>query len=483
MGHHSVDALLSAPRQCQDAPSFASPVTRSSISRSNKAFAAIAALAVSAVLVAPALCTVSTAAASVRPMPPARPVRGHFDWQAHPAMHLCWPTFFTPGLLETAPTDMTWSHIFTQQMHAPFVRRSGVRVVGAAAMSAERADRPGQAHRMIVDQLTYVERFIAANSGEFALARSPIELRTLLTQTEKMVFVHQIEGGRRILMDPRDAWYWRSRGVSLITVTHLLHDELGHAAMNIGPMSAIINVVFNGPDLNPAQRQGLTPLGRQAIVALARAGIVVDLAHMAPQALDDALEVCRLNGISPVISHGMYGAIQESERGLSEQQIVKLYQLGGMLSLPIDGHSLDPLNPRIAIPPGLVRGSMDMFRFHVQTVHALLRANATSIVGRPYEQLNDNERTRLAIGWASDWNGWTIHSAPTGRPPASVSSANSASATPVLEVDRVGLAHPGLLPQYWQRLREDGLDMDPLERSLERFVQLWEHARAQTVHP
>jgi microsomal dipeptidase-like Zn-dependent dipeptidase len=388
-------------------------------------------------------------------------------------MHLCWPTFFTPGLLETAPTDMTWDHTFTQQMHAPFVRRSGVRVMGAAAMSAERADRPGQAHRMIVDQLAYVERFVAQNSAQFALARSPTELRYALTQTDKMVFVHQIEGGRRILLDPRDAWFWRSRGVSLVTVMHLLHDELGQAAMNIGPMSAVINVIFNGPDVHASRRPGLTALGRQAIVALAHAGIVVDLSHMAPLALDDALEVCRLHGISPVITHGMYRAIQDSERGLTAQQIIKLYQLGGMLSLPIDGHSLDPLHPTVAIAPGLVPGSMDMFRFHVQTVHALLRANATAIIGRPWEQLTDSERTRLAIGWASDWNGWTPHSAPTGR-----ISAHG----PALEIDRVGLAHPGLLPQHWQRLRQDGLDLDPLERSLERFVQLWEHARAQTEH-
>jgi hypothetical protein len=165
----------------------------------------------------------------------------------------------------------------------------------------------------------------------------------------------------------------------------------------------------------------------------------------------------------------MYRAIQESDRGLTAAQIIEIYRLGGMLSIPVDGNALDPRNPTIPIPEGLVPGTMDMFRFHVETVHRLLRANATTILGRPWEQLTDAERTRLAVGWASDWNGWTVHSRPT---PARAVHGE------VLEIDRVGLAHPGLLPQYWQRLREDGMDFDPLERSLERFVQIWESVRA-----
>jgi hypothetical protein len=30
-------------------------------------------------------------------------------------------------------------------------------------------------------------------------------------------------------------------------------------------------------------------------------------------------------------------------------------------------------------------------------------------------------------------------------------------------VDRVGLAHPGLLPEYWQRLRESGMDIRDID--------------------
>lgn len=408
---------------------------------------------------------------SVAPTTTRAELRGHVDLQAHPAMHMAWPTFFREGMLDAAPTNMTWRHQFTQQVYTPFMKRSGVRLFGAAAMAAERADEPGQAHRLILDQLEQVERWIAAHPADMALARTPQEARRLLTTTDKMVVVHQIEGGRKILLDPRDAWFWRSKGVMLVTVMHLLHDELGHAAFNLGPMSGIINVLWNGIDCRPADaRRGLTARGREAIVELHRAGILVDLSHMHPTTVDDALEVCRQHSIPPIVTHGMYKAIQDSERGLTAAQIVEIYRLGGMVSVPCDGNALDPHQARIPVPAGLERGTMDMYRFHVETVHRLLRDNAQTILGKPWAQASDAERTRLAVGWASDWNGWTNHSRPTPR---------RAVRGPVLEVDRVGLAHPGLLPQYFQRLREDGMDLDPVERSLERFIQIWEQVRRQ----
>lgn len=383
-------------------------------------------------------------------------------------MHMVYPTFFREGLRDEAPTNLTWDHMFDQTVYTPFLRRSGVRVLGSAAMAAEQAVSPGQAHALIVSQLERVERFAAEHADGFVVARTPGEVREALSTSNRMVFVHQIEGGRMVLRDPRDAWFWRSRGVMLVTVIHLLDDDLGQSARNLGHSSGVLNLFLTGIEFHPARSRGLTARGREAIVELARAGIVVDLSHMSPTALDDALAVCRAHGIPPVVTHGMYGAIQASDRGLSAAQIIEIYRLGGMLSIPLDGHSLDPRNPTIPIPEGLVPGTMDMFRFHLETVHRLLRDNATTILGRPWEQLTDAERTRLAVGWASDWNGWTVHSRPT---PARAVPGES------LEIDRVGLAHPGLLPQYWQRLREDGMDFDPLERSLERFVQIWESVR------
>jgi hypothetical protein len=86
--------------------------------------------------------------------------------------------------------------------------------------------------------------------------------------------------------------------------------------------------------------------------------------------------------------------------------------------------------------------------------------------------LRTAERVRLSTGCSSDWNGWTSHAKPV------VGTCRDATATD-LPVDRLGLAHPGLLPGWWQRVEEQGVALAPMERSAERFLQLWAQARAE----
>lgn len=409
--------------------------------------------------------------AATAPVPSATAtgeVRCLIDFQGHPAMHFAWK-FFGKGLKDESPRDLTWQHMFKQVYYAPYFKASGVRIVGAAAMAAERAANPEQARRLILEQIEFVDSFVATHSDDYAIARTPAEARRILATTNKIVIVHQIEGGRKILQKAEDAAFWRRQGVSLITLIHLWDDELGGAAVNPGFVGALINPHGSA---HPRRERGLTERGRNAILELARAGIILDMSHMSPDSLEDALEVCREHEIPPVVTHGMFKPIQDSQRGLTEAQVIEIYKLGGLFSMPVDGHGTEAIRPTIPIPPGLVAGTQDIFKFHAETVHAFLRRSAARILGKPWEQLGDAERTKLAIGWASDWNGWVNHSKPTPRRPGFPRG-------PELVVDRVGLAHPGLLPQYFQRLRESGLDLDPFQRSAERFLQIWERIQAE----
>ena len=55
------------------------------------------------------------------------------DWQGHPAMHIPW-TIFRKGLLDKQP-KLSHRHTFRQTVYAPYLERSGVRIVLAAAMA------------------------------------------------------------------------------------------------------------------------------------------------------------------------------------------------------------------------------------------------------------------------------------------------------------------------------------------------------------
>ena len=403
-----------------------------------------------------------------------RRLEGHVDWQGHPAMHLAWP-FFRPGLTEDVDASLTWKHQFQQTVYAPQLRASGIRIFATAAMAAERAENEEQARELILDQIEYVERFVTANAEDFALARTPEEARWLLENTDRIVIVHSIEGGRKILSSARDARFWAEQGVALITLIHLLDDELGASALDQGALSAAINPRgYLRRLLHPKAHRGLTARGKEAIVELAREGILVDLTHMSPDSVEDALAVCRAHGIAPVVTHGTFSPVRRSERSFTPEQVLEVYRLGGAFSIPLNANSLDPDEPSVEVPGTVVPGTISSFRFHHETLqrwivdHAALALEDPSI--RTASDLTEDQRTRLSVGWASDWNGWTDHTRPypAGSLPAG---------TGELEIDRVGLAHPGLLPQHWQRLRESGMDLDPLERSVEQFLRVWEQAR------
>jgi len=205
----------------------------------------------------------------------------------------------------------------------PYLRASGIRVVFAAAMAAERACTPRQARRLVLEQLEYVEAFVAENPDDFALAGTPAEARRLLRTTGKIVVVHAIEGASRLLEDPAaDARFWAERGVALVTLVRLVDDEHGGAAINRGLVGSLVNA--RGAWRRAfGLRRGLTERGRAAVLALAREGILVDMSHMTRAALDDALDVCRAHGIPPVVTHGMFRPVQDSARGFTAAQVLE----------------------------------------------------------------------------------------------------------------------------------------------------------------
>ena len=423
-----------------------------------------------------AACSPAHAADPLVPEPlvPEPQVRGQIDWQGHPAMHMPWP-MFSRGLRDRDPF-MTWRHQFRQTVHAPYLERSGVRLFLTAAMAAERARNPEQARRLILRQLRYVEDFVEANPDRYALARSPADARELLTTTDKMVLVHSIEGGRQLLTRPEDAAFWADQGVALVTLIHLYDDELGGAALVPGLLGRMINPAAARKH-RKGQDRGLTARGREALVELGQAGILVDLSHMSPQAAAQALELTAAHGMPPVVTHGLLASITQVERAFTDAQVVEIYRQGGSFNLGLDGVALDPVDPIVPIPPDLCPGTLDSFQLHHQAVQRLLVDHAAEILADPSldpAHLSEDQRTALATGWSSDWNGWTSHSRPKYGP----GHCRPLPDLP-LELDLVGLAHPGLLPQHWQRLAEQGTDLDPMLRSAEQFLRLWARARGE----
>jgi microsomal dipeptidase-like Zn-dependent dipeptidase len=398
------------------------------------------------------------------------PVRVQIDWQGHPAMHIPW-FMFGKGLTDRPLKHRTWRHQFRQTVTEQTMADSGVRIFLAAAMAAERAKNPKQARRLILAQFAYVEDFIARHPESYVLAKTPAEARAALRDTEKMVIVHSIEGMHELLWEPTDAQFWADQGVALTTLIHLRDKELGGSAVldqAVGPLINPKGAKKRRKDLP----RGLTELGKAAIVQLDAAGILVDYTHVSPESLRDALEVCEANGIPPILTHSVLRKVRDDEFGISDDQLVQIYALGGLFAAGLNAQDLLGSDAELRPPEDVCPGTVEAWAWHHSVVQETLLDHVSTIfndAALTRDSLTDAQRTQLATGWSSDWNGWTSHSTPVRRCRA------IDEPTPL---DTKGLAHPGMLPAHWEQVQSQGVDLDPMLRSAERFLALWEAVSA-----
>jgi microsomal dipeptidase-like Zn-dependent dipeptidase len=385
----------------------------------------------------------------------AEPVHGSMDLQSHLAMHMTLPFTYGDGPEATDPhrRPIKAKHLWRQQMHVEWLVQSRVPIIGVAALAADFAHTRRQARRMLNEQLDFVENFAARYADRFEIARTPEDARRIVAGG-KQALIQGIEGAHLALDGPEDARHWASRGVAIVTPIHLKDDEFGGAGLPPDAMRILLNFKGTMREIfRPRYRRGLTAQGREAMRWLTEAGIVIDLSHMTQESLKDTLEETRALGASPIVTHGMLGAIRSVERGVSDGDIQEIYRQGGLFGLPVTEASLDPRRTGYPVPEGYCPSSIDGFRLS-------------------YEHLLRLAGPGAAVGWSGDFNGWANHMRPKWGKKGCQPLENLRRAP--RELDTRGLAHPGLLPEVWRTLREEGADLDPLERSAEAFLEIWE---------
>jgi membrane dipeptidase len=188
-----------------------------------------------------------------------------------------------------------------------------------------------KARDVILEQIKYVEAFVQQHPDKFAIARSPKEVRNLVTQTKKTIIIYSIEGGKSLVGSEADARFWADQGIAFITLIHLLDSELGGSAIRPGIIFKIINL--KGA-FRSKKKRGLTELGSNAIEWLANAGIMTDISHMHDSTRADALDLMIEKGIPPISTHDAFKPIQNMQRAISEADVIRIYQGHGFMSLP-----------------------------------------------------------------------------------------------------------------------------------------------------
>ena len=84
---------------------------------------------------------------------------------------------------------------------------------------------------------------------------------------------------------------------------------------------------------------GLTDLGRQLLKAMRRRHVILDLSHMADQAVADAFELWR----GPIMaSHSNARALVPGDRQLSDETVAEIARRGGVVGISFYSHHLMP---------------------------------------------------------------------------------------------------------------------------------------------
>lgn len=107
-------------------------------------------------------------------------------------------------------------------------------------------------------------------------------------------------------------------GVRSLGLTHNPRNEAGDGCM-----------------VPAAERRGLTPFGRAVVRRCVELGVLLDVAHLAPEGVDDLLdEVERLPSAPPVVTtHTGCAALTAHPRNLSDSVLRRLADLGGLAGI------------------------------------------------------------------------------------------------------------------------------------------------------
>ncbi|PHR27616.1 MAG: hypothetical protein COA38_13195 [Fluviicola sp.] len=411
----------------------------------------------------------------------AQELRTFIDLQIHMSMHVPY-SFFGKGLtfFKEEP-KLSYKHLLTNINYANYIEKNtGARIFVNGTICNELIRTKKGAKKKVLAQLAYINGFVANNPDKYALAKSPQELRTLYHSTNKTIIVHSIEGGKKLINSKEDAEFWADQGIAFVTLIHLKDDEFGGAATAPQAITRIINLkkVFRRK-----KKRGLTEKGKNAILWLADAGIMTDLTHMSDSSRSDALSFMEEHDIVPIVTHDLFKPIQNQPRGISREDILTIYKLGGFTSLPISGETTASYKPEAKFATEidslrsngcLCEGAVDSYAFTYQKLMEFIQQNVSEIIGDPltvYDSLSEFQKVRFSIGFQSDFNGWVNHSRPRfGKKGCYEMDPDKTYE----EIELVGMPHPGLLQSQWNYMLKQDLDISPIERNAEHFVQIWE---------
>jgi microsomal dipeptidase-like Zn-dependent dipeptidase len=216
-------------------------------------------------------------------------------------------------------------------LYAPFDEMDLSQPYGAPPRGAYFAD--------ILAQLQMVEDHVAGSGGEIAIAHAPAELDSLVEEG-RLALVHCVEGGFHLGQDEQavreHVRTLAGHGVAYVTVAHLFWRGV---ATNTPALPFLPDWLYNL--VFPQPKQGLSPLGLAAVGAMIDEGVLIDITHMSPLAIEDTFTLLERRDPErrvPVIATHMACRFGRLAYCLSDETIRRVGERGGVLGCILCEH-------------------------------------------------------------------------------------------------------------------------------------------------
>ncbi|MBA2292014.1 MAG: membrane dipeptidase [Gemmatimonadales bacterium] len=216
--------------------------------------------------------------------------------------------------------------------------------------------------RVQLEQIDIARRMIARYPEAFVLATSVADIEDA-RRDGKIASLIGMEGGHAIENSLGALRMYYALGARYMTLTHNVTLDWADAAMDV------------------ARHGGLTDFGRDVVREMNRIGMIVDLSHVSPGSMSDALDITT----APVMfSHSSARAVTDVPRNVPDSILKRMQKNGGVVMVTFVGGFIskrmrdwsaaaDAENRRIAAAPGdsaSVRAAMQAWRAAHARPHA-----------------------------------------------------------------------------------------------------------------
>jgi membrane dipeptidase len=175
-----------------------------------------------------------------------------------------------------------------------------------------------EAASVAATRLNAIKRLVAAYPDQIALATTAEQARRIARSGRRVAFIG-MENAYPVGPELASVDDWAAAGVRYAGITHFGHNQFGDSS---NPNA----------DLGDTAEKwgGLSPLGRDLIAALNRAGIMVDVSHAGRETMMQTVEL----SAAPIIaSHSGVKALADSPRNLDDEQLRALAAKGGVAQI------------------------------------------------------------------------------------------------------------------------------------------------------